>query len=399
MSEQKDRALTIKEVAEFLNISNQMVYNLIKAEEIEAFKIGSAVRILFSDLSRYVNAQKTSFKARGEQPVGSDELLLTGVTANVGDFQLKAFTAAFRGGKINAVIGECASGKTTLLRCIAGLQDYTGEILLGGEDVQSIDTKKRRIGFLFQNQRLFPYVSGKKNITFQTSDTISDEELSQMLTECGLSPDNIDLTKDARQIPPGIRQLALIVRKKMQQFSVLLLDDPFKNIEPHVRKYVTAIIRSMSDIHGMTVVIACTDVRDAAGLADFVTIIEGGSLAQSGEMSEVYRNPCSENTMRLLSYFPVNFCNVDISNGIAVDYNLSAPVTEGKMRLGFRADEIEVTAEGVRVETISEQFYDGRKKIVRVKCAASVEYDLLVSADTASSFCFTPIHPVFFAAE
>ncbi|MBN2440832.1 MAG: helix-turn-helix domain-containing protein, partial [Spirochaetales bacterium] len=58
---QEDRALTIKEVAKFLNISNQMVYNLIKHNDLEAFKIGSAVRILSSDLQSYVKKQKNEF--------------------------------------------------------------------------------------------------------------------------------------------------------------------------------------------------------------------------------------------------------------------------------------------------------------------------------------------------
>ncbi len=398
MNEQKDRALTIKEVAEFLNISNQMVYNLIKADEIEAFKIGSAVRILYSDLMGYVNAKKNNYKDRGGKAELGEELALKDVSTTIEAFHLQPVSALFKSGSISAVIGECGSGKTTLLRCIAGLQEYSGTIMLGDDDVESIDPKKRRIGFLFQNQRLFPYVSGKKNITFQTNESISDEELSQMLTECGLDPLVIDLKKDARQIPPGMRQLALIVRKQMQQFSLLLLDDPFKNIEPQVRQFVSALIRSMSEVHGITVIIACSDIRDAAGLADYSVILEGGSLVQSGTMDEVYHKPVNESTMRLLSYFPVNIVADEVSKGKDTLFGLQTDTADGPCRIAFRADEIALDKNGIPVSVSAEQFYDGRKKIVQTTDTSNNAFELLVAVETGAQFSFVPTHPVFFSA-
>lgn len=397
MTEQQDRALTIKQVAEFLNISNQMVYNLIRDNEIDAFKIGSAVRILHSDLSKYIEKQKDSFRGKDTRSAGPAEIRLSGVSTSAGEFMLKDFSCTFRQGAVNALIGPCGSGKTVLLRCIAGLQDYTGDILIGNTSINDLDPKNRRIGFLFQNQRLFPHMSGKRNITFQSEETISDKELADLLSECGLSPEVIDLKKDSLMIPPGIRQLALIVRKKMQQFSTLLLDDPFRNIEPHVRQYVNAIIRSMSDIHGITIILATSEVRDLSGTADNVTVISEGKLLQNGSVEEVYRNPADIQTMKLLSYFNVNTCRVDIKHGSAHPWEISSGRKDGPALMAFRADEISISERGVPASIIEEQFYDGRKKLARVSAGENGdEFNLLIGTETQDEFRFIPTHPVFF---
>ena len=114
----KEKTLTIKEVAGFLNISNQMVYNLIRDKKIEAFKVGSAIRVLSSDLFAYIAQQKLDFHSVEETIENSDEniFLVNNLNFKRDDFQLYDICFQIPRGKILTILGPSGSGENSAFK-------------------------------------------------------------------------------------------------------------------------------------------------------------------------------------------------------------------------------------------------------------------------------------------
>ena len=157
----EDFTLTIKDVAKFLKLSDQMVYNLVKDNKIKAFKIGSATRILYSDLTNFIDEQKKEMSKKVNNEYFSVENLEFIIKKS--NFSLSNIDLKFPLGKITSIIGPSGSGKTLLLRCIAGLEKInSGKIFLGSKRLDKLETHERKIGFVFQNFAFFSKIKIRK---------------------------------------------------------------------------------------------------------------------------------------------------------------------------------------------------------------------------------------------
>ncbi|KQQ82957.1 sulfonate ABC transporter ATP-binding protein [Xanthomonas sp. Leaf131] len=193
-------------------------------------------------------------------------------------------------GEIVSLIGASGCGKSTLLRIVAGLErDYTGEVLLDGVRVRGID---RRIGFIFQEPRLLPWLDVAANVAFADESDLSpaaarqSPRVQQLLAEIGLLDYATALPK---QLSGGQAQRVALARGLYRQPRVLLLDEPFSAVDAFTRIKLQDLLLRLAREHGFTVLLVTHDIDEAVYLSDRAIVIGGqpGSIAAE----QVLRTP------------------------------------------------------------------------------------------------------------
>jgi iron(III) transport system ATP-binding protein len=202
-------------------------------------------------------------------------------------------------GAIVVMLGPSGSGKTTLLRLIAGFEKPdTGEISIGDHVVASVQhwipPEKRGIGMVFQDFALFPHLTVQENIAFglhQLPAAVRTERVQQMLTL-------INLPSIAQayphQLSGGQQQRVAIARALAPQPKVLLLDEPFSNIDTDLRQQMREEVRQLLHSQRMTAILVTHDQREAIEMADYLAVLNQGRLEQWGTPQDIYCRPVNQ---------------------------------------------------------------------------------------------------------
>lgn len=174
-------------------------------------------------------------------------------------------------GEIVSLVGASGCGKSTLLRLIAGLdRDFNGRITLDG---QAVDAPTRDIRFVFQEPRLFPWLSVARNVAFDIdggAKTGAERALS-LLDEVGLAGLADRLPK---QLSGGQAQRVAIARGLFVRPKVLLLDEPFSAVDAFTRLKLQDLLLRVAQAHGITLLLVTHDVDEAVHLSDRVLVLE-----------------------------------------------------------------------------------------------------------------------------
>lgn len=174
-------------------------------------------------------------------------------------------------GEFIAIIGHSGTGKSTLLRMIAGLERADGgEVIVDGE-----------IAFAFQEPRLIPWLSVGRNVTLGLEGSERDDIALRALEEVGIA--------DKQRVWPltlsgGQAQRASLARALVREPEILLLDEPLGALDALTRLTLQNLIAVLRDNHGWTVVMVTHDVEEAVRLADRVIVLGGGAIRETVEV-------------------------------------------------------------------------------------------------------------------
>ena len=214
-------------------------------------------------------------------------------------------------GEILAVLGSSGAGKTTLLRAIAGLvRPDEGRIAIGGVPVSEADrelvpVERRAIGLVFQDYALFPHMTVAGNVAFGlegTDPSASARRVDEMLGMVGL--DGLRARRPA-ELSGGQQQRVALARALAPRPRLLLLDEPFANVDAELRRSLAEELVELVRGQGCATVLVTHDRTDALGLGDRVAVLlspagePAARLAQCGSPEEVYRRPSSREVARL----------------------------------------------------------------------------------------------------
>ena len=207
-------------------------------------------------------------------------------------------------GECVALLGESGCGKSTLLRCIAGLAQPTGgEVIINGQPVYSstanVPAGKRGVGFVFQDYALFPALSVAQNIGFGIARDQHDR-IADLMKLVGV----YDLRdRLPHQLSGGQQQRVALARSLAPSPKLLLLDEPFSNVDAHRRFEIGEEIREILRSQDASAIFVTHDQKDALTFADRVavmTIHEGhGHIAQFDRPEVVYNHPNCQQVSRL----------------------------------------------------------------------------------------------------
>lgn len=236
---------------------------------------------------------------------------------------LKTINLKIEKGDIACLLGPSGCGKTSLLRIIAGLEDRnSGSISLNGgiiqDEKQFLSPYKRKIGMVFQDYALFPHLTVKENILIgldHLSKLDKEKKLQEMLNLVKLS----DL-KDSypHKLSGGQQQRVALARALAPGPDILLLDEPFSNLDTELRYQLSADVRLILKELNMTGILVTHDQAEAFSFADKIGVMNNGVLEQFSSSFELYHRP--------QTYFVGNF----IGEGVIVKGELVVPyITKG----------------------------------------------------------------------
>lgn len=199
-------------------------------------------------------------------------------------------------GDIGVLVGPSGCGKTTTLRCIAGLESITrGEIKLGDRLVSSasynLSVEQRRVGYVLQDNALFPHLSVADNIRFGLRKVSAEERevrVADMLALLGLRGLERRLPQD---LSGGQQQRVAIARSLAPQPDLLLMDEPFSNLDARLRTELVGELRELLKTLRITTLVVTHDQHDAFGLADRLGYMHDGRLEQWDTPYDVYHRP------------------------------------------------------------------------------------------------------------
>ena len=207
---------------------------------------------------------------------------------------IKDLTFSVKKGELISFLGESGSGKTTFLKCLAGLESINGgSISLNSTFLNNDNTfvkpQKRKIGFVFQDYPLFPHLNILDNITFNLERKYKSK-LDYILKLTGLQ---FLVERFPHEISGGEQQRACIARALIREPELLLLDEPFSNLDSTIKESMKEEIFKIVKETKTTTILVTHDINDALNISDRILIFKAGILQQYDDPVTMYCEPAN----------------------------------------------------------------------------------------------------------
>ena len=215
-------------------------------------------------------------------------------TSNEGVIALQHFSAKIRQGEFVAILGPSGAGKTTLLRIVAGLErPPLGTVYFDETDLNEIDIDDRDIAMVFQNYSLYPKQTVYQNIAFPLEvKHMPREEIAKEVEKIAALTGLTDkLKKLPEELSGGEKQRVAVARAMVKDPKVLLLDEPFANLDPLMKKRMRELLRKLHENYETTIIYVTHDQYDALLLAERIIILKDGITQMDASAEEVYSSP------------------------------------------------------------------------------------------------------------
>lgn len=299
-------------------------------------------------------------------PVGQWVVRLEGVTKQFGRVEAaRDLSFAVSSGEIFALLGPSGSGKTTALRLIAGLErPDSGEIrvneaLVAGDAVH-VPPEKRRVGMVFQDYALFPHLNVVENVTFGLmgiDDEQKDQAAEKALDLVGLGAHG---DRFPYQLSGGEQQRVALARALAPGPVVLLLDEPFGNLDADMRALVRREVVDILRRAGTTTVFVTHDQEEALSIASRVGVIDGGQVRQIGTPDEIYHQPVDRFVARFVGhadFLPGEVRGPDVVTEVASFENMVGLSEGSRVEVMIRPDDVDlIPADFAQCEVVEREF-------------------------------------------
>jgi ABC-type Fe3+/spermidine/putrescine transport system ATPase subunit len=264
-------------------------------------------------------------------------------------------------GEFLSLLGPSGCGKTTTLRMIAGfITPDSGSIRLRGRDIANVAPYHRDVGLLFQSYALFPHMNVLDNIAF--GPRMQGLARAKISEKARWALDLVRMsgyeTRKPSELSGGQQQRVAVARVVAAGASILLLDEPFSNLDAKLRKHMQEDLRELQLRLGIGTIHVTHDQEEAMSMSDRLIIMSGGRIEQEGAAEAVYRSPrtafvagfmgrTNDLDARLVSYDPrASVAELDTAFGRLVAHWSTAPDIGATVRVFMRPEHVALTQRG-----------------------------------------------------
>jgi iron(III) transport system ATP-binding protein len=279
-------------------------------------------------------------------------------------------------GSICALLGPSGCGKTTTLRLIAGLErPDRGEIAIGDRVLNGpgafVAPEHRRIGMVFQDFALFPHLDVAGNVGYGLGRHPDPHRVAEVLELVGLG---IEAKRPVHELSGGEQQRVALARALAPTPELVLLDEPFSNLDAGLRERLRQEVREILSAAGVTALFVTHDQSEALSIAETVAVMSDGRVEQVGTPEEVYSRPASRWVATFLG-------EIEVVPGEAADGRVACelgsiaaePGTEGPVDVLVRPESVAIGISGperaAEAEVVSRQYY-GHDQLVVLRLAS-----------------------------
>lgn len=258
-------------------------------------------------------------------------------------------------GEFVSVLGPSGCGKSTLLYMLAGIVEPTsGIIKFDEQDVVNIPIEKRNIGMVFQNYSLYPHMTVSENLAFplrmkginKRSANEEVEKISRLLHI------NDMLHKRPKELSGGQQQRVAIGRALIKKPDLLLMDEPFSNLDAALRVEMREEIRQLQKKTGITTLFVTHDQEEALSISDRIMLMNRGQLVQFSTPNEMYDNPATIFAANFVGSPRINIVAPDKFQDIMID----SSDKKGIKAVGIRPEDILILTDN---ENLKEDYLEG----------------------------------------
>ena len=295
------------------------------------------------------------------------QLAIKSLTKSYGAFKVfDGLNLEANAGEIVVIFGGSGTGKTILLRLIAGVEEPTaGVIEIGGHDVSDIAPEHRGVGMAFQNFALFPHMNASENIATPLRAAGADESKVKAGVAKVAKLLKIDhvLNHAPRELSNGQKQRTALARALAAEPQILLLDDPLRNVDAKLRFEMRLELPRLLRQSGATVLYVTQDYKEAMALADRIAVLANGTFVQTASPEDIYMRPATLGVARLFGDPAINTADTMIETEGGAHVVLGGtrvPVAERysgfagrEVIFGVRPEAVELGSAGVEAEVIA----------------------------------------------
>ena len=221
-------------------------------------------------------------------------------------------------GEFMILVGPSGCGKSTLLRMIVGLEDITsGDMMIGGKQVNDLAPRDRNLAMVFQNYALYPHLTVYENIAFPLRLAgASNEEVDRKVRDASKTLElDEHLERKPGNLSGGQRQRVAMVRAIVRDAEAFLFDEPLSNLDAKLRGQMRTEISRLQRRLGITTVYVTHDQTEAMTLGDRVAVLKRGILQQLATPRELYTNPVNLFVAGFIGSPPMNFLPATVEGG------------------------------------------------------------------------------------
>lgn len=273
------------------------------------------------------------------------------------EFKLREISIEVNKGEYFIILGPSGAGKTLLLEIIAGIfVPDSGRIFMDDRDITFLPPEKRNLAYIPQDYALFPHMKVYDNIAYGLKlRKIPKSEIKKKVREIAeiLGISHL-LHRKPKTLSGGEAQRVAIARALVLEPELLLLDEPFANLDVQTRAKLIQMKRWRKKLN-FTALHVTHSFEEAVSLGDRMGIMLNGRLIQTGEVREVFEKPKNEEVARFLGFENIIEGTAEgrilKSNGILIELPVEA---KGKVRIGIRPEEIIISNEPIKTSARNE---------------------------------------------
>lgn len=301
---------------------------------------------------------------------------------------LKGMSLQVHAGEIICLLGPSGCGKTTTLRAVAGfVQPTRGVITLANSAVASpnimVPPEKRQVGMIFQDHALFPHLSVRENVSFGLSklDKISQRERVKHYMKLVQIEALAD--KYPHELSGGQQQRVAVARALAPHPRLLLMDEPFSNLDVNLRKQMQRQLQDVLRKEGITAIIVTHDQEEAFAMADRVALLSDGKLQQIGSPYNLYHEPANRTVASFIGLG--SFINATVQDphhleteaGVITSTEALGWPVGHQVELLLRPDDILPNPDSPLKATVAHKIFKGAATLYRILLARGTPLEVI----------------------